>query len=151
MLRSLQNRKKQNPNIRKSCLWVLTDPIHCLIGFPDGLNYTEDKKNQNPINKCMGFARNAKVSHLAMPLCSAYQAVIFSSHISAVSWYCLSTCRARKEVGSLGKPKSNFCLSQAKRMQRCSSQLGHFAEFLMLWLIPSNICIAKRRFKDLVL
>ena len=29
--------------------------------------------------------------YLAIPLCSAYHAVIFSSHISAVIWYCIRT------------------------------------------------------------
>lgn len=32
-----------------------------------------------------------------MPLCSAYQAVIFSSHISAVIWYCINTWSAGTE------------------------------------------------------
>lgn len=32
-----------------------------------------------------------------MPLCSAYQAVIFSSHISAVIWYCINTWNASTE------------------------------------------------------
>lgn len=35
-------------------------------------------------------------SYLAMPLCSAYQAVIFSSHISAVIWYCIKTWNTQK-------------------------------------------------------
>lgn len=33
-----------------------------------------------------------------MPLCSAYHAVIFSSHISAVIWYCIKTWENRYKV-----------------------------------------------------
>lgn len=144
MLRSLQKRKKWNTNIRKCCLWVLTDPIYCLIGFPDGLNYTEDNKAHKQMSgvskKCKGFLPgNTPVlsipsSDLLFPhLCCQ---LVLPEHLQG-------------EERSQWRSKSKFCLSQAKWMQRCSSHLGHFAEFLMLWLIPSIICTAKRKFKDL--
>jgi len=34
-------------------------------------------------------------SYLVMLLCSAYQAVIFSSHMSGVIWYCISTWKIK--------------------------------------------------------
>lgn len=104
------------PSIRSNApRSIACNPVFSLLRYKNQISLKAAKKQ---LLISTAFPKDEIISYLAIPLCSAYQAVIFSSHISAVSWYCLRTYGGRKEADFLWRHEHMCCLSQALWMQQ---------------------------------